>query len=138
MMRATSIDGSDRAVSPVIGVVLMVAITVILAAVIGTFVLGLSDSLTTTPPQASFTVEDVNGDTVTLVKTGGEALNATDLAFAVGGDRLDGTPVGGGEWHTGDARSITHGVTDSGEQTFRVIHDPTGSILYETTINTDG
>jgi flagellin-like protein len=32
-------------VSPVIGVILMVAITVILAAVIGTFVLGLGDSL---------------------------------------------------------------------------------------------
>ncbi|WP_206731778.1 type IV pilin [Halorubrum amylolyticum] len=36
---------SERAVSPVIGVILMVAITVILAAVIGTFVLGLGDSL---------------------------------------------------------------------------------------------
>jgi len=35
----------DRGVSPVIGVILMVAITVILAAVIGTFVLGLGDSL---------------------------------------------------------------------------------------------
>ncbi|MDY6775026.1 MAG: type IV pilin N-terminal domain-containing protein [Halobacteria archaeon] len=34
-------NGADDAVSPVIGVILMVAITVILAAVIGTFVLGL-------------------------------------------------------------------------------------------------
>ena len=39
-------DGSDdRGVSPVIGVILMVAITVILAAVIGTFVLNLSGSV---------------------------------------------------------------------------------------------
>ena len=40
-------DESDgtRAVSPVIGVILMVAITVILAAVIGTFVLGLGDQV---------------------------------------------------------------------------------------------
>ena len=36
---------NDKAVSPVIGVILMVAITVILAAVIGTFVLGLGDSV---------------------------------------------------------------------------------------------
>ncbi|ELK55548.1 flagellin-like protein, partial [Haloferax sp. BAB-2207] len=35
----------DDAVSPVIGVILMVAITVILAAVIGTFVLGLGDQV---------------------------------------------------------------------------------------------
>jgi len=39
----------DRGVSPVIGVILMVAITVILAAVIGTFVLGLGDSLQQAP-----------------------------------------------------------------------------------------
>ncbi|MFC6795396.1 type IV pilin [Halobaculum halobium] len=34
------LNDDDRAVSPVIGVILMVAITVILAAVIGSFVLG--------------------------------------------------------------------------------------------------
>jgi flagellin-like protein len=39
------VSGDSRAVSPVIGVILMVAITVILAAVIGTFVLGLGDSV---------------------------------------------------------------------------------------------
>ncbi|MEF8869094.1 MAG: type IV pilin N-terminal domain-containing protein, partial [Haloarculaceae archaeon] len=44
----------DDAVSPVIGVILMVAITVILAAVIGTFVLGLGDQVQSTAPQASF------------------------------------------------------------------------------------
>ena len=44
----------DDAVSPVIGVILMVAITVILAAVIATFVLGLGDQVSDTAPQASF------------------------------------------------------------------------------------
>jgi flagellin-like protein len=44
----------EQAVSPVIGVILMVAITVILAAVIGTFVLGLGDQVQNTTPQASF------------------------------------------------------------------------------------
>ena len=38
-------EDDNRAVSPVIGVILMVAITVILAAVIGTFVLGLGDDI---------------------------------------------------------------------------------------------
>ncbi|WP_338071862.1 type IV pilin N-terminal domain-containing protein [Halorutilus salinus] len=41
-MRYTETN-DDSAVSPVIGVILMVAITVILAAVIGTFVLGLGE-----------------------------------------------------------------------------------------------
>ncbi len=44
-MQLTNILGDDEAVSPVIGVILMVAITVILAAVIGTFVLGLGECI---------------------------------------------------------------------------------------------
>jgi flagellin-like protein len=44
-MRYTETTKDDSAVSPVIGVILMVAITVILAAVIGTFVLGLGDQV---------------------------------------------------------------------------------------------
>jgi len=47
----------ENAVSPVIGVILMVAITVILAAVIGTFVLGLGDQVQDTAPQAQFTFD---------------------------------------------------------------------------------
>jgi flagellin-like protein len=42
-------DGRNRAVSPVIGVILMVAITVILAAVIGAFVLEIGDQQETAP-----------------------------------------------------------------------------------------
>ncbi|MFB6269961.1 MAG: archaellin/type IV pilin N-terminal domain-containing protein, partial [Halobacterium sp.] len=38
-------DADERGVSPVIGVILMVAITVILAAVIASFVLGFGDSV---------------------------------------------------------------------------------------------
>ena len=44
-MRYTETQKDDSAVSPVIGVILMVAITVILAAVIGTFVLGLGQNV---------------------------------------------------------------------------------------------
>jgi flagellin-like protein len=47
----------EDAVSPVIGVILMVAITVILAAVIGTFVLGLGDQVQSSAPNANFQFE---------------------------------------------------------------------------------
>ncbi|WP_209019553.1 type IV pilin [Halorussus marinus] len=49
----------DEAVSPVIGVILMVAITVILAAVIGTFVLGLGENVS---QNASAGVSEVSGN----------------------------------------------------------------------------
>ena len=70
----------DRAVSPVIGVILMVAITVILAAVIGTFVLGLGQNVQSTP-QASFSFDfDSNGTAVYVDVThnGGDTLSQGD------------------------------------------------------------
>jgi flagellin-like protein len=58
----------NRGVSPVIGVILMVAITVILAAVIGTFVLGLGENVESNP-SAGISVGSNN--TVTLVSLSG-------------------------------------------------------------------
>ena len=56
-MELKRLFADDSAVSPVIGVILMVAITVILAAVIGSFVLNLGGSLQDTAPQASFSFD---------------------------------------------------------------------------------
>lgn len=50
----------ERAVSPVIGVILMVAITVILAAVIAAFVLDIGPG--DTDPSATFDLNDGSGD----------------------------------------------------------------------------
>lgn len=85
--------GDDRAVSPVIGVILMVAITVILAAVIGTFVLGLGDQVQSTTPQASFgfdadTYTGENGTeykSVTITHESGDTISASDLTVSVDG-----------------------------------------------------
>jgi len=63
-------DADDRAVSPVIGVILMVAITVILAAVIGTFVLGLGDQVSESAPQASFDMYDDGDNSAPIVEAG--------------------------------------------------------------------
>ena len=61
----------DDAVSPVIGVILMVAITVILAAVIGTFVLGLGDNVQETPTAGVSVSQDANESlTITVVTVG--------------------------------------------------------------------
>ena len=71
-MKASNLfNADDRAVSPVIGVILMVAITVILAAVIGTFVLGLGDQIGGSAT-AGVTVDGDNTSevTVTLTNTG--------------------------------------------------------------------
>lgn len=75
-MNMKQLFNEDRAVSPVIGVILMVAITVILAAVIGTFVLGLGDSISTSAPQATLSVSASPADTITIEHNGGDALHS--------------------------------------------------------------
>lgn len=70
---------NERAVSPVIGVILMVAITVILAAVIGTFVLGLGSEVNQSTPQSSFSFELTDSETnVTITHDGGDPLPSDD------------------------------------------------------------
>jgi len=79
----------DRGVSPVIGVILMVAITVILAAVIGTFVLGLGDRVSDAQPTATFNFDYStagNSDTIVeIAHDGGDAVKDDQVDVKVGG-----------------------------------------------------
>jgi flagellin-like protein len=81
-MQLKQLFTDDEAVSPVIGVILMVAITVILAAVIGTFVLGIGSSQGKAP-QASFDYSNESGS------GGTHALLITHAS----GDNIDPTNV---------------------------------------------
>jgi flagellin-like protein len=77
-MRVRELLRDDEAVSPVIGVIPMVAITVILAAVIGTFVLGLGDEVKEDAPSVRFSfdyTEDAGGTHDELVLTHDGARN---------------------------------------------------------------
>jgi flagellin-like protein len=79
-MRLRQLVQDDDAVSPVIGVILMVAITVILAAVIASFVLGLGDTADEVQPTSSFSFdydESTNNLTVTLAD--GDSITGENL-----------------------------------------------------------
>jgi len=123
-MKLKSLFNDDDAVSPVIGVILMVAITVILAAVIASFVLGLGDSADEVQPNTSFTFDYDSGDNasasadgnLTITLSDGEALNAEEVFFRgqelldCDGDSLadcsDGPASGyssGDQWSAGEA-----------------------------------
>jgi len=82
----------DRGVSPVIGVILMVAITVILAAVIGAFVIGLGDQASESAPQASFSFDYDETDNVTITHEGGDRIENTNIRIAI--DNLETDPAG--------------------------------------------
>ncbi|RXK46232.1 type IV pilin [Halorientalis pallida] len=83
-MQLKQLLSDDDAVSPVIGVILMVAITVILAAVIATFVLGLGEQVSSTAPQASFNfqfeeAQDNTDGVLTATHDGGDSIKANQL-----------------------------------------------------------
>jgi len=74
---------NDEAVSPVIGVVLMVAITVILAAVISTYVFGMTTSV---PKEyvVGATFQQLDTDHVTITYIGGQdAASVTNLTVSI-------------------------------------------------------
>jgi len=101
-MNIKHLVSDDDAVSPVIGVILMVAITVILAAVIGTFVLGIGQDQQTTP-QASFDFQySASDSSLTITHAGGNNFDKSNT------DTLE---VVGSNGATGDTTWMTAGAT---------------------------
>ncbi len=103
---------NEEAVSPVIGVILMVAITVILAAVIAAFVFGMTGNVATTKTVAATT--QISGDNVIVTYQGGPdhvavaslACSAVDddgndLTPEPMGDFDPSAPTIGGKWSIG-------------------------------------
>jgi len=97
-MQVSLFDG-DRGVSPVIGVVLMVAITVLLAATAAVFFLNFQDQTSEGPPSTAFEVEynanaetigGSDSDTVTISHTSGDTVEAGTLTVVIKGTSVDG------------------------------------------------
>jgi len=91
-MQLNNLFTDDDAVSPVIGVILMVAITVILAAVIGAFVLNLGGGQES-PPQVDWGWSDVSASNdVELEHNGGDRVDNPDQ-ITVNAEDSGGTTV---------------------------------------------
>lgn len=132
----SAFQNDDRAVSPVIGVILMVAITVILAAVIGTFVLGLGDSLGDNQPSASISVS-TSADAITLEHDGGDRIESGDLRVVVDDLTNDATPINqpnefNSTFTVADSEDITFASGDvDTEVRIRLIHTSSESVLLD-------
>jgi FlaG/FlaF family flagellin (archaellin) len=116
----------------------MVAITVILAAVIASFVLGLGDQAQQATPQASFSwdySENTSADTdgnVTITHDGGDSIQAQELYIR--GDFDSGSETTPGSWDTYEGASVSSGSDVTAGQT---INPGVGSgydlrVIYET------
>jgi len=156
-MNFKNIFDDDRAVSPVIGVILMVAITVILAAVIGSFVLGMGDQLQETNPQANFgfdttteTVVDAERTAVTITHETGDAISSGNLNILVNGEQAytesastedDVAPTFTSEVSAGSSVTIvaaTNGDVDPGNEDHVYVNDTNEDLAIDTDPDTTG
>jgi len=111
-MKLNALSADDKAVSPVIGVILMVAITVILAAVIGTFVLGLGDTANSRIPQADYQASYSSSDeTLTFAHENGETIGQARLSIVSDGTAFCAEPGNSSSCASGD--SVTSVTLDS-------------------------
>lgn len=115
----------EEAVSPVIGVILMVAITVILAAVIAAFVFGMG------PPEAKYnvaftTTTNATGAIVTLHDKGG----ATEIS--INKTTVDGVNKSKVSYKIGTNTNVTTGFTLDVGDSFFVKGAKTGTRLVVT------
>jgi flagellin-like protein len=83
----------DRAVSPVVGVVMMVAITTILGATVGAFATGVATDMPDQQPMITVDVEFRNAqpganDTLTVTHEGGNSIPGYKLHFVVSDARV--------------------------------------------------
>jgi flagellin-like protein len=84
-MELNKLFTDDRAVSPVVGVALLIAIAVILAAVIGVVVLGLGTTGADTP-QAQLNGEFLDDNSYELRHRGGDPLDSDNIVIRYNGN----------------------------------------------------
>ena len=83
---------NNKAVSPIIGVLLMVALTVLLASVIAAFVLTMPNQLQEPPTRTTLTIikSPINPTTLILKNNGGDVLYWDNTIIQITGDA---TPI---------------------------------------------
>ena len=110
----------------------MVAITVILAAVIGTFVLDLGQSAGNNAPSASLTVTlDSNNEYVNVSHKGGDSLQPSDTKVIISNatDEVTYEPSDGEAFGVGNEVGFAVNATGGASSTWAVSADPAADTL---------
>ncbi|EMA07041.1 flagellin N-terminal-like domain-containing protein [Haloarcula vallismortis] len=139
-MLARRFKFDDSAVSPVVGVILMVAITVLLAATAATFFLDFgSGNLGENAPQAAFSFEYESGspDSLTIEHRSGDSVQAGNLYITVSGASSDngqhdftslgGAPAAGSDITAGSRVTFSRSSLDLSDATVTLNWEPSDS-----------
>ena len=140
--RSNSRSRSKRGVSPVIGVILMVAATIVIAGVVMGMLGGFKAPKTA--PTMNFKLEDADGagpnTAIKITHIGGDSVAYSDLQYQyINLTTGTASPLaampnpGDGIWDIGDSDS-TIDPGSPGLYTVRISHLPTGTLIYEGTV----
>ena len=137
----------QRGVSPVIGVILMVAITIIMGAVVAGFVFGYLDTSDKAPTVVLSVIDDPTDQTSLLIKhSGGESVSANDWKASVTAgkesvtDFTSQTETGAVAVSTGTTLDVDYITTDgttaisAGWYHVVAVHVPSDTILLGTNV----
>jgi len=141
-MELKSLFQDDDAVSPVIGVILMVAITVILAAVIGAFVLDIGQNQSVTP-QASYDWSQTEGSTsgqyaATVEHANGDSIDSTKLSINVNSGNSANINPTPGNWPSSGDDVVAGDTLKVGDETSSNSHLDEGDSVTITWVSDDG
>lgn len=119
---------NDEAVSPVIGVILMVAITVVLAAVVFVLVSNLGEGANAENPRVSFSKDEngtADGGILTVVTIENGPIPLTEIVLGGGAGSTC-------TWTNSDATNLSPGdqLECTGNGTITISHTETESLLY--------
>ena len=137
----------ERGVSPVIGVILMVAITVVMAAVIAGFVYGYIGTAVKAPNVVLSVVDDPSDSNSIIIKhSGGESVVASDWKCSITASKESATnfttqtQTGAVAISTGTVLDVTDitadGTTDIAAGWYHVVavHVPSDALLLDTNV----
>ena len=137
-------SGNSRCQSEVVGVVLLTAVIVILASVVGVFLLTSFQSETDEQPRVTVQSEAV-GTLLTLKHNGGDRFEASSIAVVLRGQNetrlrlTDGTFTGGSDdtlFEPGDIWEYNYSTQVSPSRDIRlfVFDDESGTLLHRDTL----
>ena len=116
---------NDRAVSDVVGNLLMVSITVVMAAIVAVAIFGMKPPADV--PHVSYKIQ-INGTNYDLMHMGGEQVQVSDLKFMSGGGEVfittDSQINNTGIWKIG--KTITLNTTNSD---IMIVHIPSQELV---------
>ena len=117
------IEGDERAVSAVIGVILMVAITVAIAATVYVYVSGMLGGTQNKAPNMAFNKQTTPTKGLTLVSAD-NGLLWTD--FTITGGAITGSPA---SVTAGQFITLNTNLTANPTQTITVVYEPTNTLM---------